>query len=237
VDYVHKPVSPSLLITRVRTHLSLQTALREARRHEAEANRLLDVLMPPIISRELRETGTVAPRVREGVAVLFADLVGFTRWCNQRSAEQVVAGLQEVIMVLEDIARQHEVEKLKTIGDAFMGAAGLMTDDPSAARRTVECGIEMARAIDQMDNEWALRVGIQVGPVVAGVIGRQRFRFDIWGDTVNQSSRLCDLARSGAVCISRSLALQLGFEGHDAESVQMKGVGAVEVVHLFPFPR
>lgn len=225
VDYVHKPVSPALLIARVKTHLSHRRAV-------AEANRLLDVLMPPVISKELRETGTVAPRVRAGVAVLFADLVGFTRWCNQRSAEDVVTSLQEVMTLLEDISDRHGVEKLKTIGDAFMAAAGLIEEDPSAFERTVRCGIEMAEAIDKMDNDWRLRVGVQIGPVVAGIIGRQRFRFDVWGDIVNQASRFCDLAKAGQVCIAADKLTLLDAMSSDIENCEVSGVGMMALAHL-----
>ena len=233
VDYVHKPVSPPILLARLQTQLSLQRALADARAHEAQAQQLLDVLMPPVISRELRETGTVAPRVREGVAVLFADLVGFTRWCNQNSAADVVDGLQETISLLEDVAERHGVEKLKTIGDAFMGAAGLMNDEERALERAVACGREMAHEIDAMDNHWRLRVGVQRGPVVAGIIGRQRFRFDIWGDTVNLASRLCDVAQPGTVCVPQAILPQLdATPAPHLERVHVEGVGDLAVAHL-----
>ena len=241
VDYVHKPVGPGLLLARVRTHLALRQALAEARAHEAEARaheaesrRLLDVLLPPVIAQELRETGTVAPRMRDDVAVLFADLVGFTRWCNQHTAGQVVNGLQQVMGLLEDVAARHGVEKLKTIGDAFMGAAGLMKADPAALERALRCGQEMVTGIAALEGSWQLRVGVQVGPVVAGVIGRERFRFDIWGDTVNQASRFCSLARPGTVCTPAASLARLDAQPPRVAiaAVDVAGVGAMDLAFL-----
>jgi class 3 adenylate cyclase len=235
VDYVNKPANPTLLRARIRTQLNLRRALLDARRLEAEAHGLLQVLMPPAIAEELRRTGRVQPRLVEPVAVLFADIVGFTRWCRERSAEEVVARLAEVMGVLEDVSTRHGVEKLKTIGDAYMGAVGLSTPSEAPLRAAVTAGASMIDAVRALDPALALRVGVHIGPVVAGVIGRARFRFDIWGDTVNVASRLCDAAQRNTTCVTAAV-----WSGHLASrpapvsqgAVELKGVGQVELVHL-----
>jgi PleD family two-component response regulator len=106
VDYIHKPLSPSVLAARVRTHLSLKGALEDARRERAKADELLEVVLPKAAAEELRHTGTVAPRRIEAAAVLFCDLVGFTAFCDRHEPEEVVETLDAVFGLLERITHE-----------------------------------------------------------------------------------------------------------------------------------
>src|SRR5262249_6483626 len=146
------------------------------------------ILPAPAVS-ELKATDRILPRRYEGVAVMFTDIVNFTAYCDAHEPEDVVSNLQLLVEACESAAASHGLEKIKTVGDAFMAAAGLLTphDDPVMA--TVRGAFAMAEAARQVPAGWRLRVGIHLGPVVAGVVGRSKFTYDLWGDTVNVAAR------------------------------------------------
>lgn len=204
VDFIHRPISRTVLLARVRTHLALRSAIADARRESARADQLLDVLLPHQVAEELRQAGVVAPRAMNDVTVVFTDLVGFTQWCGNHSPEQVVKSLNEVTLILERVAKEYGVQKLKTIGDGFMGAIGINGNSVQGVHRAVECGLAMVDALKYQSDHWSLRVGIHRGEVVAGVIGGERFQFDIFGDVVNLAARLCDLAPPNSICLART---------------------------------
>ena len=128
VDYIHKPFSGPLVIARVATHLALQTALSDAHQARDEADKLLHCLLPEAAADEIRKTGTVVPRRYENVAVLFADVVNFTSYCDRHEPEDVVSRLDALFVLFEQVAHAHGLEKIKTVGDAFMAAAGLLKE-------------------------------------------------------------------------------------------------------------
>ena len=168
------------------------------------------MLFPDAIADELQATGAIAPRRHEMVAVMFADLVGFTEYCDQHSPEEVLIILQELFTRFEALAAEFNVQKIKTIGDSFMGAAGLFVPEERPALRCVAFGEAMLAAVRETTaNPWALRIGVHVGPVVGGVVGNQRYLYDIWGDTVNTAQRIEHGGRSGTICVSAAARAQI----------------------------
>jgi adenylate cyclase len=210
VDYIHKPFSPPIVKARVDTHLALRDALRDAEAARKEAHDLLEVVLPPAAAAEIRSTGAVLPRRHEAVAVLFCDLVDFTPYCDQHQPEDVVSRLDALFVRFEQLGHRHGVEKIKTIGDAFMGAANLLCRNERAVEAAVECGLGMVVAVAELDFGWSARVGIHAGPVVAGVVGRERYQFDIWGDTVNVAARMSRLGSPNTVVVTEQLWNGLG---------------------------
>ena len=231
VDYIHKPISPPLLRARVRTHLRLKSALEEAQREKRKADELLEVVLPPKAAEELRATSTVRPRRIENVGVLFSDIVGFTAWCDRFPPEEVVRNLHVVFLEFEAIARAHGVEKLKTIGDGFMAGCGLSLPAETPLLTSVRCALEMSRRVTELVPEWRIRSGAHVGPVVAGIVGGERYQFDIWGDTVNVAARLTGAAEPGTVLVSANVWNQLEGKvaGEPGGLRHLKGKGDVEV--------
>lgn len=197
----------------------------------SKADQLLRVILPGAIAEELTARKSVRNRRHDNVAVLFADIVGFTDFCENREPDEVVSHLQDLSLVFESVVVRHEVEKIKTIGDCFMAAGGLTIPLENPVRNCVQCGLEMLEAGRDLSSGWNMRIGIHVGPVIAGIVGHQRFSYDLWGDTVNTASRIESNGRIGAVNLSPQ-ARNVVADAYTAESigrVPVKGKGEIEI--------
>ncbi len=234
VDYIHKPFSAPIVLARVKTQLMLREALSEAQEAREQADQLLHALLPKKAADEIRSIGTVIPRRYENVAVLFCDVTNFTAYCDQHEPEEVVSRLDALFVIFERVTAQHGLEKIKTIGDGFMAAAGLLNqlDDPIGS--AVRCGLEMASTLIEAHLDWEVRVGVHAGPVVAGVVGQERYQFDIWGDTVNIAARMVGMAPPGRVAATQEIweQLQSAFHGEALGEMEVKGKGPVAIFSL-----
>ncbi|MBI4871681.1 MAG: response regulator [Candidatus Riflebacteria bacterium] len=240
-DYHPKPFDPVILRARISACLEKsRLRAREAEHlHQIEVERdradsLLHVLLPRPIALELKATNRVAPRRCEDAAILFADIAGFTAWCESRQPEQILSALQVLTDEFEGLAERHGLLKIKTIGDAFMAAAGLLepVEDPPLV--CVECGLDMIATTRRVLDGVQVRVGIQCGPVVAGVVGHKTYLFDVWGDTVNTADRLQSTGVPGAVSVSRTVWDRVAHacHGESRGTVEMKGKGPMEVFRV-----
>ncbi|MGE0736317.1 MAG: adenylate/guanylate cyclase domain-containing protein [Alphaproteobacteria bacterium] len=237
-DYLAKPFNATLLKARVGAALEkkrLRDRDAEHRRDlEQERKRIETILgsvFPGQIASELKDTQTVAPRRHERVAVLFADVVGFTRFCDANPPELALGHLRELVAAFEEIAPRHGVDKIKTVGDSFMAAAGLLGAHSEPALAAVRCGLEMAKVAQTIEPRWSVRVGIHFGPVVAGVLGRRQYVYDIWGDTVNTAARIVGQAGPGSVVVSDALWMHVEdrCSGRFLGPIELKGKGKVEL--------
>jgi class 3 adenylate cyclase len=238
-DYLPKPFNKVLLRARVGASLEKKklrdqesSYLERLEWEKKRADDLLGAILPPGALRELKTTNEVKSRRYDDVAVLFCDVVGFTRYCDEHPAEKVVLELQALVAAFEDIAERHGMEKIKTIGDAFLATAGLLTavDEPLLA--SVRCGLDMVAISREMEPHWEVRVGIHQGPVVAGIMGQRQYLFDLWGDTVNTAARILDQAPPSTVVMSGPAYMQVRGQckGKSQGMVELKGKGALEVV-------
>ena len=243
-DYLPKPFEPVLLEARIGASLEKKRLrdreidyLRQIEREKQRYDELLHVMLPGAIVQELKETGTVRSRRYEGVAVLFADIVGFTPFCDAHPPEEVVAHLQALVREFEAICERWGVQKIKTIGDSFMAAAGLLRPVDNPVRACLRCGVEMVAAAERLPPHWRVRVGIHYGPVVAGLLGSRHDLFDLWGDTVNTASRVEQSGEPGAVTLSAAAWEQVAAEaeGEPRGMVHVKGKGEVEMVRFLRF--
>jgi CheY-like chemotaxis protein len=234
VDYIHKPFSAAVVLARVGTHIALQAALREAREAQRQADELLRCLLPEAAALEIQNLGSVIPRRYENVAVLFVDIVNFTSYCDRHEPEEVVSRLDALFVLFEQVSRANGLEKIKTVGDAFMAAAGLLNkvDDPLIA--AVRCGLDMARTSIEAQLGWEVRAGAHIGPVVAGIVGQERYQFDIWGDTVNVAARLVSVGKPGSVALTQEAweRIKDRFEGEFVGEAEIVGKGTVPVVEV-----
>jgi class 3 adenylate cyclase len=234
VDYIHKPFSGPIVLARVKTQLALQAALGEAREARNQADELLHALLPKKAADEIRSIGTVIPRRYENVAVLFCDVTNFTAYCDKHEPEDVVSRLDALFVIFERIAAKHGLEKIKTIGDGFMAAAGLLQKVNDPVGSAVRCGLEMTSTLIDAHLGWEVRVGVHAGPVVAGVVGQERYQFDIWGDTVNVAARMVGMSAPGSVAATKETfdKISSSFDGEALGMLNIKGKGEISVFGL-----
>lgn len=238
-DYLSKPFNPVILRARLGASVEKKRLrdqeklhLSQIRAEKKRSDELLSVILPPEIASELRATGKVQPRRYENIGLLFCDIVGFTNYCSGRSAEEVVDGLQRLFTKFEEITLKHNMEKIKTIGDEFMAVAGLTSHDYEPILTVIKCGLEMARAAPQINSDWQVRVGVHSGPAVAGIVGDQRYQFDVWGDTVNVAARMAGAGNPGAVTMTHEswLEVQNECQGTMLGKMDIKGKGEIDIV-------
>jgi class 3 adenylate cyclase len=163
--------------------------------------------------------------------VLFADLVDFTRRSRDTTPERVVEVLDDLFSALDALAERHGLEKIKTVGDAYMAVGGLPEPRPDHARAVADMALavreEVPRHLDPDGQPLAVRVGIDSGPVVAGVIGRRKFSYDLWGDTVNVASRMESTGVPGCIQVTDRVYRRLrdGYRFERRGPVEVKGEG------------
>ena len=177
---------------------------------ERSDNLLLNIL-PEETAQELKENGLVKAKKFESVTVLFTDFKGFTQYSENLSPEALVETLGTYFSKFDEIVERHGLEKIKTIGDAYMCAGGLPFPTEDHAKKMVAAAFEIAEFVDKTKKDVAasemtfdIRLGINTGPVVAGVVGTKKFAYDIWGDTVNIASRMESMSEPGKVNISEN---------------------------------
>ena len=208
-----------------------ETALSK---EKAQSDRLLRAILPDQIAAELRETGATQAVRHEDVSLLFADIVGFTPLAASMPAEEVVALLAQVFERFDTLIADCGVEKIKTIGDAYMVAGGVPRHTPDHAHQLGLCAwgmVEiMARFSAESGHDLQLRIGLHRGPAVAGVIGTTKFAYDLWGESVNLASRLEASGAAGRIHVSDAFRTGLedtmGFETRG--EITLKGVGPTQ---------
>jgi class 3 adenylate cyclase len=211
---------------------------RALRLEQEKSERLLLNVLPAPIAVRLKQTEGVIADGFPDVTVLFADIVDFTRRSERIGPEQVVQALNDLFSVFDRLAQQQGLEKIKTVGDAYMVAGGLPDPRPDHAEAVIEMAMamrdEVARRTDPGGLPLAVRIGIDTGPVVAGVIGTSRFSYDLWGDTVNTASRMESQGVAGCIQVTARTYERLrdGYRFERRGPVQIKGKGAMVTYFL-----
>lgn len=212
---------------RYRKRLQEQNDIISAERQRSEE--LLLNILPVTVAAELKENGKATARSYESASVLFADFKGFSALAASTSPKDLVHLLDEAFRAFDEIVAKHGLEKIKTIGDAYMCASGLPLEVEDHAARAVSAGLAMQEYLEGHAN-FEARIGIHSGPLVAGVVGKHKFVYDIWGDTVNQASRLEVAGEVGRVAISSVTRSLLGdaFTCVPAGTFLAKNIGEME---------
>ncbi|GAB4277506.1 MAG: hypothetical protein Fur0025_03490 [Oscillatoriaceae cyanobacterium] len=229
----------STLAVSINTMLAaLESKAHECALERQKADRLLLNILPEQIADRLKqEEQTIADSFAE-VTVLFADIVGFTQFCTQIPPTELVALLNEIFSRFDLLAEKYDLEKIKTIGDAYMIVSGIPIPRPDHTEAMADMALEMQRTIGQFNAEtgssFQLRIGIHTGPVVAGVIGIKKFIYDLWGDTVNIASRMESHGLPGCIQVTEATYQQLKhkylFEKRG--TIHVKGKGEMTVYLL-----
>ncbi len=237
-DYIAKPFNPTLLQARLGAALEKkrlrdaeQIHLRQIEEERAKAERLLLNVLPSSIAERLKQGESLIADSFPEVTVLFADLVGFTTFSAQLPPAQVVRALDGIFSAFDELASRHSLEKIKTIGDAYMAVAGLPSPRPDHAAAAARMALDMQTALrrfnEQRQAALQMRIGLNTGPVIAGIIGRHKFSYDLWGDTVNTASRMESHGEPGTIHITEATAQKLHgkFTLKRRGSVDIKGKG------------
>ena len=203
----------------------MQAALQ--REQEKSDNLLLNIL-PREVAADLKERGRTRATYYQSASVLFADQVGFTEFSGRTSPEDIVRTLNEIFTSFDEIVSRRDVEKIRTIGDAYMAAAGVPIEWEEHATAIVDAALDMQGFINTYDGI-QFRIGVSSGPLVGGVVGTSKFQYDIWGDTVNVASRMESSGQPGRIQISDATyqLIKDEFECELRGEIDVKGKGAM----------
>lgn len=251
-DYLPKPFSPTLLRARVtssiekkrlrdldRLRLAQLQAEKELLQIEKDKSErlLLNILPKPIAERLKLGERTIA-NGHPVVTVMFADLVGFTAMSRRTPPAELVGILNAIFTTFDLLVEKHQLEKIKTIGDSYMLAGGIPLHRDDHAQAVADVAIEMIAALDRLNaangTDLKIRVGMNTGPIVAGVIGKRKFTYDLWGDTVNLASRMESSGLPGMIHVSESTyrALNNDFVLVERGMTHCKGIGDIMTYFL-----
>jgi class 3 adenylate cyclase len=230
-------IATVVIIVHLFTGDTTRAEVRLAAEH-ARSERLLLNILPGAISARLKENGEAIADGFADVTVLFADLVGFTELSQKLTPAELVEMLNRTFSAFDDLAERFGVEKIKTIGDCYMVAAGLPERTDDHAEVVARMALAMREALIRINREGGyslrLRIGLHTGPVVAGVIGKRKFIYDLWGDTVNTASRMESSGSPGEIQVTREVfdRLRGQFELEPRGLIQVKGKGEMETFLL-----
>jgi class 3 adenylate cyclase/DNA-binding response OmpR family regulator len=223
-------------------HSQLTTASQQLGESLQKTQDLLYRVFPRQIADELANAGQSQPRHFDAVTVLFTDFVGFTRVAESMEPKQLINGLEEYFRRFDSLTARCHMEKLKTIGDAYVAAGGVPTANATHPLDAALLALAIRECVAEAAREWegtsmpsfAIRIGLHTGPLVAGVIGEQRFTYDLWGDTVNTASRMESGGEAGRINISSSThqLVEPFFECTPRGSIAVKNRTAVEMYFL-----
>ena len=212
-DFLNKPIDLQDVILRVGNAVYTKHLHDQLQAEQQESERLLLNIFPKAIAERMKQGETNIADSYPEVTVLVADLVGFTTLAARINPEMVVQLLNEIFSAFDLLAEKHGLERIKTMGNAYMAAAGISFPRPDHAEASAALAIEFRQEIERQnlrdDGSIRLRIGLSTGPVVAGVIGSKRFAYDIWGEAVNLACRLQSTAEAGRIQVSESTYEQL----------------------------
>ncbi len=239
-DYLTKPFNPVLLKARINACLEKkrlrdqeQAYLKQLQAEQEKSERLLLNILPLPVAELLKQGhNTIADSFGE-VTVLFADIVDFTKLSAHISATELVNKLNEIFSAFDRLTMKHGLEKIKTIGDAYMVVGGVPVPRPDHAAAIAEIALDMQQAMVQFNagrsEPFRIRIGINTGPVVAGVIGTHKFTYDLWGDTVNIASRMESQGIAGSIQVAPATYQRLRdmYQFEERGEIDVKGKGAM----------
>jgi len=222
--------------------IELSGAQQALETEKTKSDELLLNILPAKIASELKERNEVEPRYYDAVTIMFTDFKGFTRLAEASEPRALINDLSQYFSAFDEIIERHNLEKLKTIGDAYMCAGGLpeenRTHPVDACLAALEIQEFMARVNRQREKmrmpPWELRIGLHTGPVMAGVVGKKKFTYDIWGDAVNVAARMESSGEAGRISLSESIYQRVKdqFECEHRGEVDVKNKGLLDMYFL-----
>ncbi len=241
-DFLSKPYNKHLLRARVGSCIEKMWFIQERnqfnQKMELEKYRyegLLRCIFPPSIVAELSKFGFIQTKFYPDVAVLFIDLVNFTAFCQQQPLSIVIKNLQQFAEVCETVAIQNNIQKIKTIGDCFLGVGGMLSVSENPVKDAVECAHKALKLMNQNEGfSWDLHIGIHYGTVIGGIVGKRYYLFDIWGDVVNTAARIQSISSPNVITLSKEAWNQVShlYAATSKKDFEIKGKGVVEIFEI-----
>jgi len=229
-----------LIVVSISLFLILRYFINQSRKNQEAEKNLLRKILPVSVVREIMETGRASSKKYEETSIMFADFIEFTNIVASIPAQKLVDELNDIFHHFDEIIDDHELEKIKTIGDGYLAACGLPKQSPLHAIMSVRAAREMIHYIDSRNQnqaiKWKIRIGIHSGPVSAGVVGKNKFSFDIFGDTVNIASRIETAGEEGKINVSAYTydLIKDEFQGEYRGKIDLKGKGKLDLYFIHP---
>ena len=237
-DFLTKPFNKDVLKVRIEAIVEkawashVENVLRaridtEKMRYEG----LLHSIFPPSVVGELKETGHVETRNYPNVAILFADVVNFTPFCDTHDLPEIIRSLQEFAVMCETMVAKNNLQKIKTIGDSFLGVSGMLMNSENPVLDCIRCGQEFINETANLSSKWKLHIGIHYGTVIGGIVGKSQYLFDIWGDAVNTAARVQSMTKPNTIYLSKAAWDQVSgvCTGHSLGEMPVKGKKPIEI--------
>lgn len=209
VDYISKPFQKEELFARIFTHLKIKRLQTEVEEERDKVSTILDNILPKKYIRKLKSGSDPAPETIPDATVIFTDFENFAGLSKIMGPEKSVQALNEIFWAFDEIMQVYDLERVKTIGDAYMAVGGVNNAADNIELRSALAALKLQDFIKDYNSvnktdKWKLRIGIHCGPIVTGIIGYQKIAFDVWGDTVNFASRLESAAKTEGIAVSEA---------------------------------
>lgn len=240
-DFLPKPFNVDILRARVssslkkRAYIKQEIILKEKLSYEKQQYRkLLEAIFPEKIIRELMGAQKVSPFLHKDTSIIFTDISEFTDYCSSHTPQEIFDNMQAYVTLCEELAIKHKLEKIKTIGDAFMAACGMFEKVENPVLNTVLFALELIEKRNTLKVPWDIHIGIDYGDIIAGIVGNSKYLFDIWGDKVNTAARIQGIAKANSIYISCDAWQQVKSlcEGQSLGKISLKGKGQIEIFEV-----
>jgi len=242
VDFIRKPIDKMELVSRVNSMLRLSDSYKTIKRQKEEletekqkSDRLLLNILPQKIAKELKEKGESKPQLYKNITVLYSDIVDFTRKTLQMPPSVLLNELNDLTKGFDLIMEKHSCEKIKTVGDAYVGVCGLPEPNPNHAQNILNAAKDIIDFLNQRNSNtdftWEVRIGIDTGDVMGGIIGATKYVFDIFGDPVNTASRLESNSETMRIHLSERTykLVKDEYEFEEQAPLEVKGKGLMKM--------
>ena len=240
-DYITKPFEKSILDARIASCMEKKKLrdkekilMRELQEERDRSEHLLLNILPQDIAQRLKSGETDIANKHDDVSIIFCDIINFTPQAQVLSPNNLVKILNTIFKTFDELADKHNIEKIKTIGDSYFAVGGLTSDKSQSAKDIIELGKDFIKAINKIDRntkemDLNIRIGVHTGPIVAGIIGKNKFAYDLWGASVNMANRLETTCPPGCIQISEHTKSFLGdrYSYKLKEKTNIKGIGHV----------